>query len=63
MNFSKNPKQARKMAKEAAKLRKIANKNPERLQGQELAKARRELLLENYDEEQLQPKYRRELSS
>lgn len=50
MNFEKNKRVARKLAKEQAHIRKLAKKNPDRLSSKERAMLEWDLHLENYDE-------------
>ena len=49
MNVEKNPRQARKLAKEQKKLQQLAKKNPSKLKGKDAAKARRRVQFDNFD--------------
>lgn len=50
MNFDKNPNQARKLAKEQKRLRRIARRNPDQLQGRDRAIAQWDVEFDNYSE-------------
>jgi hypothetical protein len=57
MNFQKDPRLAKRLAKEQAHLRKVARKNPERLDGHELSLVDWDLHLENYEERAPEPEH------
>lgn len=50
MNYDKNPNQARKLAKEQKRLRRIARQNPNKLQGRDRAVAEWDVEFDNYSE-------------
>lgn len=60
MNAAKNPRHARKLAKQQQHLRKVARKNPDALNGRERAMCDWDVHIENYDVLTAKPQRRQE---